>query len=87
MESYLNLDQGKTITVQEQQNMIDERRSLDKFSYDESFPREQVGCHDTHHGEGRTSCDLWGKNAIFYTPTKVEYCDVDSSNQIDVVRV
>ncbi|KAF3653312.1 hypothetical protein FXO37_17040 [Capsicum annuum] len=61
-------------------------RSIDKLPCDESFPKEQVSCHDTHQGEGRTSCELQGNNAISYTPTNFEYRDVAIIIKVDVVE-
>ena len=60
-------------------------KSLDKLPCYESFPKEQMSCHDPNLGEGHTICELKGNNAISYTPINLEYCDVASSIQVNVV--
>ncbi|PHU06532.1 hypothetical protein BC332_23021 [Capsicum chinense] len=47
--------------------------------------RDQVDCPDTRQEEGRSSCELRGKNTIPYTPMNLECCVVASSRQLDVV--
>ncbi|PHT45845.1 hypothetical protein CQW23_15003 [Capsicum baccatum] len=47
--------------------------------------REQVGYPNTRQEEGRSSCELRGKNTIPYTPMNLECCVVASSGQLDVV--
>ncbi|KAF3663800.1 hypothetical protein FXO38_10448 [Capsicum annuum] len=47
--------------------------------------REQLGCPNTRLEEGRSSCELRGKNTIPYTPMNLECCVVASSGQLDIV--
>ncbi|KAF3652488.1 hypothetical protein FXO37_17476 [Capsicum annuum] len=59
-------------------------RTLDKLPCNESFPKEQLGCHDPNLGKGHTSCELKGNNVISYAPINLECRDVASSSQVDV---
>ncbi|KAF3616932.1 putative protein kinase [Capsicum annuum] len=47
--------------------------------------REQVRCLDTRQEEGRSSCELRGKNVIPYTPMNLVCCVVASKSQVGVV--
>lgn len=54
-------------------------------TFDESFPKEEVGCPNPHKGKGRSLCVLQVKNSKPYTSINLEYCDMASSIQMNVV--